>query len=108
MKTQLIIAVAAFALAAPATAAEFDSVAVKYADLDLRSEAGLAHLNRRLTRAAEQVCGFVGSRALGEIQRVRECREEVLLNAYADVERALASKSGGDVRLAQNLVRRAR
>ncbi|WP_164549739.1 UrcA family protein [Altericroceibacterium xinjiangense] len=56
----LVSAAAALALAAPAFAAQpaGNSVEVQYRDLDLSSPQGMAELDRRLDKAARQVCNL--------------------------------------------------
>ena len=61
MKAGLAAALAASAMiATPAVAGNADtlSIQVRYSDLDLSTQAGQETLERRLTRAAEEVCGI--------------------------------------------------
>lgn len=61
MKTRAITAAAALAaclFTTPGFAAEAGSVQVQYRDLDLSTVAGTEELNRRLDKAARQVCGL--------------------------------------------------
>ena len=62
--TILALAAAAVALTVPAAAteAESNSVGVRYSDLNLASKAGQDELDRRLDRAARNVCGMDGIR----------------------------------------------
>ena len=75
----LALALAAAVLAVPVAAAdEAPSVAVRYGDLDLTSEAGQRQLDLRLERAAREVCGvnekIVGSHLRS--QHSQECYRE--------------------------------
>ena len=54
----LAAALAATAFAVPAAAADTETVAVRYADLDLSTSAGQAQLERRIDSAAREVCGI--------------------------------------------------
>lgn len=87
-----VLGVAALALAtsgvplAPAVSAqnvESRTTGVTYSDLDLTTQEGVAELDRRIDRAAKQVCGMndvqVGTRA-----RTREARQ-----CYRDAKRKL-------------------
>jgi len=109
MNIKSTIAAAALALSAPAFAA-YDvtgTVNVQYGDLDLTSDAGMAHLQRRMHRAAEQICGYVPPRGVTEQQKTAECQGDVIAQANANLEPALAAAGRGGVRLAQ-VVRTAR
>jgi len=66
----------------PATEAR--SVTVRYADLNLSSDAGIAVLYRRLQNASRQVCGdHTGKMPLAESRRIRQCFDEALTRAVA-------------------------
>jgi UrcA family protein len=79
------LALATIGLAVPAAAAEdkAPTVAVRYADLDLTSEAGQRQLDMRLERAAREVCGMdetmVGSHLRSTESRTcyREARRDL-------------------------------
>jgi UrcA family protein len=108
MNCKSTIAAAALALSAPAFAAHgIDDAAatVKYGDLDLASPRGIAHLERRVHRAAEQVCGYVPSRGLREQASVADCQEDFEARAGAQLQPVLAAAGRGDVRLAQSVSR---
>jgi UrcA family protein len=71
-------AIAAIGLATAATAAHADEVnaparTVRYADLNLNTQAGAAVLYKRIKIAAAQVCGDAGSRQLQEAAAARGC-----------------------------------
>jgi UrcA family protein len=70
--------IAAICLATAAMGAHADEAAVKthtvrYADLNLNTAAGAAVLYQRIKNAAEQVCGDVNSRQLGEAMAAKAC-----------------------------------
>lgn len=84
--SKFIAAIAAATLiAAPALAGE-RSVAVRHADLDLKSDAGRAALNQRLAAATEQVCGSYASVGADEWDAIKQCR----LSVQRDVARQLS------------------
>ena len=56
-----------------ATDADQRTVAVRHSDLDLATEDGLAELDRRIDRAAEQACGL-DETTIGTRVRSREAR----------------------------------
>jgi UrcA family protein len=56
---------------------------IGYADLNLRSDAGVAELHRRLRMAATEVCGPITSPA--SRARVRTCKDQALQGAVAQV-----------------------
>lgn len=62
LKAALATAIAASAMLATPTLAhsntETHSIAVRYSDLDLSTERGTSALERRMVRAAEQICGI--------------------------------------------------
>ncbi len=72
----LALALAATVLTVPAAATEDEapSVEVRYSDLDLTSEAGQRQLDRRLERAAREVCGM-DEKVVGSYLRPRHSRE---------------------------------
>jgi UrcA family protein len=66
---------------------------VSYADLDLRSEAGLKVLDRRLAAAAQTACGEqFGTVDLGRQSLIRHCVATMLDDAAAQRERAIAAR----------------
>jgi UrcA family protein len=84
------IAVAVVAVAQPAAAAEWEtrSVQVSTAGIDLASEGGRKHLDRRLAQAARLVCGIPSSADLAGQRAARECREEAVTRARSELARA--------------------
>jgi UrcA family protein len=92
IRSQLALAFAAGACAAllafPAAAGparESRSVAVNYADLDLRDEQDVATLYARLDRAARATCGVADARNLAQMADWRRCRSEALDGAVSEV-----------------------
>lgn len=97
--TALALAAAA-AVAAPATLAARDtdeSIAVSYADLDLRTEAGKRELERRIADAAKDFCGTddrTGTRIRS--REMRNCVEQTKEQLDAQFAAVLAqTRSGG-------------
>lgn len=90
MKAGLAAALAASAMiAAPvyAAAGEGASVSVRYADLDLSTSEGQATLERRLDRAAENVCG-IDRRTSGMAMpsaEARSCYRETIKNFEREI-----------------------
>lgn len=76
IKLTLALALSGMALtpAMATTDTEERTVAVSHSDLDLSTEEGMAELDRRIDRAAEQACGF-GDQTLGTRARTREARD---------------------------------
>ena len=91
----------AASFAAPATAAP-RSVAVSYADLDLSRPAGVAALDRRLSRAADAVCGPVDARDLRASAAARACRTAALSAAAGDAKAVIAARRGPDYAMASS------
>lgn len=87
--------VAAMLVATPIVAnAETISRTVHVADLDLRSPAGVGELDRRIARAARQVCELNGVRAMWELRRAETCRAEAVAGVVNDREAALGVAQG--------------
>ena len=88
--TIAILAPSAAQAAEPAGA----SLRVKYADLDLETDAGVATLYSRLAGAALRVCDDGGSRGLRHEQAVRACRASALARAVGDIGSAKLAALG--------------
>ncbi|MCJ2178874.1 UrcA family protein [Novosphingobium album (ex Hu et al. 2023)] len=67
-------------------------VEVRYSDLDLDSQGGLATLNRRLAAAAITVCGADEIRQLRVHVAVRNCRSDSMERAFADRDAVIAAR----------------
>ena len=78
------VAFAGMALASDARAAQPDtgSAVVRYSDLDLKTDAGVATLQHRVAEAADRICGPADSHALADINVAAACRAKVV-NAYS-------------------------
>ncbi|WP_164155336.1 UrcA family protein [Sandarakinorhabdus rubra] len=96
MRLMLTFAVAA-AVAVPALAEPMitvpsgRSLAVATGDLDLASAGGQRELDRRLWRAARQVCSFTALRDLSESRLVDRCRADALARVAARRQETLAN-----------------
>ena len=100
IKSGLAAALTAGALmAAPAHASndEMPSVQVRYADLDLSTKEGQDTLDRRLNRAAQQVCG-IDPRTSGlalPTSESRSCYRETVKNFEREVAARTAEQQRG-------------
>jgi UrcA family protein len=86
------ILTAALVLGASTTApasAQTTAVRVSYADLDLKSPAGVKTLNRRLAVALSRVCGDLPTTSIGDTRPVQECRAEAQKGIDAQVAEAM-------------------
>ncbi|GGE01035.1 hypothetical protein GCM10011529_04140 [Polymorphobacter glacialis] len=84
--------VVALLAAAPVMAqAEIVTRNVRVADLDLRSPAGLAELDRRIDRAARQVCETGGVKPIWEHRIAETCRTGAVAGAMGEREAVLAA-----------------
>ncbi len=90
------------ALVTPAHAAETEEVTivVPIDDLDLKNEKDVARLDRRVRKAARQICGDVPTLEVLMRTLVIGCHDQVLANARADVETAIATARTSPDRLA--------
>jgi UrcA family protein len=97
----LVAAVAAFSLLsavatvclAPQMARAADvvdsrAVTVRYSDLNMNTEAGVASLYDRIRHAAEQVCGKVDSRRLDELAMAQTCVNHAIASSVSAVGNA--------------------
>lgn len=80
---------------APASA-ETRTRTVSYADLDLRSDAGVDTLNRRVKTAARIVCGTAAAPGYAEMRDMLQCRERAISSANRAVVTVLAAVESGD------------
>ena len=82
-----LLPLAALALTGIATAATRDatSVVVRFGDLNLNSQAGVASLHKRIRNAAESVCSPLETRILGLRDAYDECVNEAVSNGVAAV-----------------------
>jgi UrcA family protein len=94
-----LLPLVALAASGMATAASRDvnSVVVRYGDLNLNSQAGVASLHKRILNAARSVCSPLETRVLGLRDAYDDCVAQALSNGVA----AVASKGNAQV-LASN------
>ena len=81
MKTiKYLLPLAALALCGLANAGPRDTnaVVVKYGDLNLNSQAGIASLHKRIRNAAESVCNALETRILGLREAYDSCVAEAV------------------------------
>lgn len=90
MKNKFLLTVAALALSGIAAAGSNDthSVVVRFGDLNLDSQAGVASLHKRIRNAAESVCGDLNIRILGLRDSYDECVRDAVTRGIADVANA--------------------
>jgi UrcA family protein len=100
-----LAALAAILPLVPATASPTvtNRVVVSFQDLDLGSVRGRAALDRRIARAAEEVCGTASEADLAARNAVRRCRAGTVEIGRAEAYRiAAAIQAAGPTRLAAN------
>ena len=91
MKTiKYLLPLAALALSGLATAGARDTntVVVKYGDLNLDSQVGIASLHKRIRNAAESVCSPLETRILGLRQAYESCVDDAVSSGVAAVGNA--------------------
>lgn len=83
----------------PTVAQAFEPVTatsiVRTADLDLSNDSGQRELDRRIVRAAREVCGEASNVDLEGGNAVRQCREETIALAASQREQLLAAARSG-------------
>ncbi len=88
--TALLFAASALPLAALAgpTVSEHASARVSYRDLDISASEGIETLDRRLHRAANEVCGSVDFRKVGwsAARLNRQCAAQAVAKAWAKIQ----------------------
>ena len=89
----------------PTVAQAFEPVTVtsivRTADLDLSTAKGQRELDRRIVRAAREVCGAPSDVDLEGKNDVRHCREQTIAQAASQREQLLAAaKSGSPILVA--------
>jgi UrcA family protein len=84
---KFLLAVAALSVSGIAAAGSRDvkSVVVRYGDLDLDSQAGIASLHKRIRNAAESVCSPLETRILGLRNAYDACVEDAAASGVAAV-----------------------
>ncbi len=94
----MIRSIAALALifaAAPALA-QPQAGSVRYSDLDLATPAGVATLDRRISRAVERLCGVAYPTDLDAQAQVASCRSETMKSVSGPRAMLLARKGGSN------------
>lgn len=92
---QVLLPLAALALSGIATAGtpnDTASVVVKYGDLNLQSQAGIARLHKRISNAAESVCSQLDLPFLSVQAAYRECVAEAIEKGIAAVDNSNLSQ----------------
>lgn len=94
MKTiKTLLPLAALALSGLANAASpTEGVVVRYGDLNLNSQAGIARLHKRISNAAESVCDQLETRILGLQAAYQQCVDQAVANGVAAVDNANLSQ----------------
>jgi UrcA family protein len=94
MNIKTLLPIAALALSGLATAGSRDvnAVTVRYGDLNLDSQAGVASLHKRIRNAAESVCGHLETRILGLHAAYDTCVDEAVAKGVANVGNANLSR----------------
>jgi UrcA family protein len=85
IKYLLPLVALALASAAGASPRDANGVVVRYGDLDLNSQVGIAGLHKRIRNAAESVCSPLDTRILGLRDAFDECVKEAVSNGVATV-----------------------
>jgi len=82
-----LLPVAALVLSGVAAAGSSDthSVVVRFGDLNLHSQAGVASLHKRIRNAAESVCSELNNRVLVLRDVYHQCVTEAVSNGVAQV-----------------------
>ena len=76
---------AASSYAGPQPGEQPSKKVVPYGDLNLGAQQGVDRLYRRITAAAREVCGDAGSLSLAEWAHVRNCVDQSIARAVANV-----------------------
>jgi UrcA family protein len=79
-----VVALAISGIAA-AGSSDVNSVVVRYGDLNLNSQAGVASLHKRIRNAAESVCRELNNRVLVLRDIYDECVSQAVTNGVAQV-----------------------
>jgi len=90
------------ALALPAHASE-PTRSIRYADLNLATEAGAATLERRISNAAISICGPYEYRRVDQIGSWRRCYDATVASAAKSVNEAVALARRGKNEQAANV-----
>jgi UrcA family protein len=95
-RTFVTLGLACALAATPALAApETQSKVVRFADLDLTTQAGEQALRGRIARAAALVCGEADLRDLRATSLIDACRVSAMANAAPQMQVAIANARNG-------------
>lgn len=92
MNIKTLLPLAALVLSGLATAAPTNSVVVKYGDLNLNSQAGIARLHKRIANAAESVCNQLETRILSLQAAYKDCVNTAVADGVGAVDNANLSQ----------------
>lgn len=97
MKTPLIALAAGLAVLAPLPAAAQQTVSVEHRDLNLASPEGQAALDKRIERAARQVCGLDETRTGTRLAPLKDmkCYRQAKAQVKKQVAAAVAAQQLG-------------
>ena len=88
IKTLLPVAALAFSGLATAGTRDLNTVTVRYGDLNLNSQAGIASLHKRIRNAAESVCSQLETRILGLRGAYDQCIDQAVAEGVTAVGNA--------------------
>ncbi len=103
LKNSVAIAAGVGGLVMAANAAQAQdtlAIEVSYADLNLRSEAGVERFDRRIDHAVDEICvGDSVNITRLQANNVRLCRRETLANTQVARDEAVRRAQSGEVRI---------
>jgi UrcA family protein len=100
--SMILTAGALICVSAPASAQVSDKVAVKYSDLNLRSEQGARTFHQRLQQAITQVCGDFDAGDPVRSGPINACRDQVQLTvARIESQKVAAARAATTITFAQ-------
>ena len=93
-------------VAAPASAATNEKFVseVRYGDLNLTTDAGVAQLQRRIRNAVRKECGYADARDLGASMAAAECRKAAISVAAPKIDLAVANARNGQKMAANSVI----
>jgi UrcA family protein len=95
LKTLTALALLAAPIAATAqTAPDGIRVPVAYTDLNLSTGAGVAELDRRISRAVDKACPPMKSLRLSQVQALQNCKTAAYQSVAATRAQVLAARTG--------------
>jgi UrcA family protein len=102
LSASALVLMTAAAVANPGDAADSNtsSTLVRYHDLDLNTDAGVAALRARIAKAAARVCALADGRTLADKDRFAACRDSAIAGASPQMNAVIASVRSSDHRYA--------